>query len=152
MMNKITTAAAIKGKIALLKLETETFVIPEVTNKATPTGGVIKPITRFKDTITPKWTGSIPSWETTGINTGTIIMIAASVSRNIPIMKSSIFINNRTINGLVEIERIPSATSCGILSKVKLNPKIFDVATIIIIVAVMIPVLRKMLYKFFHLS
>ena len=42
------------GKLALLTLATETLPMPEAINKQTPTGGVVRPMIKFKTAITAK--------------------------------------------------------------------------------------------------
>ena len=61
-------------------------------NRTVSTGGVIIPTAKFIQIIIPKCTGSTPSWVTTGINKGAIIIIAAPPSRNIPKSSNSILI------------------------------------------------------------
>ena len=51
----------------------ETFPNPQATYKFIPTGGVNKPIAKFTIITTPKWIGSIPKVNATGINNGTNI-------------------------------------------------------------------------------
>ena len=58
--------------------------IPEATKRFSPNGGVWKPMASAQTTTMPTCTGSIPSMYMIGSSTGVRIMIAASVSMNMP--------------------------------------------------------------------
>ena len=53
------------------------------------TGGVCWPMPRLMVTISPKWTGSMPTALTSGMTTGTTRMIAAAECRNNPRIRNS---------------------------------------------------------------
>ena len=54
------------------------FATEQAVTKTLATGGVCWPIAKFKVTIIPKWTGSIPTALTNGITIGTVKIIAAT--------------------------------------------------------------------------
>ena len=49
------------GSSAQVSLPMDTLAIAEATNKHTPTGGVVRPMTRFSTHIRENWIGSMPS-------------------------------------------------------------------------------------------
>ena len=71
-----------------------TFPISDATNKHTPTGGVVSPITKFKTAINPKFIGSTPTSVTTFNKTGTKIKRADIVSKKHPANINIKLINN----------------------------------------------------------
>ena len=65
---------------------------------------------RFKVTIIPKWTGSIPTALTNGITIGTVKIIAATECKKKPIINKNIFkqksrkgIQTATVNRALDI-------------------------------------------------
>lgn len=64
-----------KGNPALLTAPMDTFPILDATKRHTPTGGVVKPIIKFKTAITAKWTGSTPTTRATFKRMGNNICI-----------------------------------------------------------------------------
>ena len=84
------------GKPALLTFAMETFPILEATNRQTPTGGVVKPMIKFKTAITAKCMGSTSTEIATFNKIGNSIKSAAMVSINVPTTISTIFINSNT--------------------------------------------------------
>lgn len=109
IMNNTTSKARKIWKTYLNVFSNGTFAILLPINKLMPNGGVTKPKLKFKQTIIPKWIGSIPNGRTIGNNNGTKINTAATVSINIPTMSRKILINSKIINGFVVQLEIASA-------------------------------------------
>ena len=84
---------------------------------------------RFKVTIIPKWTGSIPTALTNGITIGTVKIIAATECKKKPIINKNIFKIPKTAYLLLVNSIIDSATFWGICSMVKNSPNKTDAAT-----------------------
>ena len=84
-----------KMAVSFATLSTGTFATLLKTNKTVPNGGVNVPIIRLRIIITPKCTGSIPSFWMSGMKTGTKILIAATVSRKQPTMSNKMLMEKR---------------------------------------------------------
>jgi hypothetical protein len=80
-MNKASISTNKKGMTSLNRGPSLIFAIPQTTKRQRPIGGVRSPIIRLTTTISPKWSGLIPSWVTRGIRIGTIRIKAASQLR-----------------------------------------------------------------------
>jgi len=67
------------------------FVSPieQAMNKQTPTGGVVKPITRLSTKMTPKCSGSTPICFIKGSKTGVRIISDAVVSMKVPMISKT---------------------------------------------------------------
>ena len=63
------------------------WVTEEATYRLIATGGVIMPIASPTTMIRPKCTGSMPSWVTSGSNTGVRMIRALAVSMNTPVSR-----------------------------------------------------------------
>ena len=74
-------------------------VIPLVTNKFNPTGGVTIPISIFTTIMIPKWIGSIPSWIAIGKKIGVKINKIAVGSIKSPAIIRMILTINKNIKG-----------------------------------------------------
>ena len=133
--------------MALLICSKETFPIEEVTKRQIPTGGVDKPIIKFKTAITAKWIGSTPTDTDTFNNIGNKMTNAAIVSINVPTNSKSILIKRSIIYLLFVIDKKKLAICWGICSLAKIQPKTLAKPTRIIIDEVEIIVLIKILFK-----
>ncbi len=56
------------------------------TKRLRPTGGVIMPTEKLTKVMTPKWTGSTPTWAAIGCRSGDNTMMAEALSRKKPAM------------------------------------------------------------------
>ena len=90
-----------------------------------PTGGVVRPIIRFRMAIRAKWTGFMPTAVATGSSTGKVIRIAARLSMNMPTKVSTRLISRITRMRFVVMLRIAVATFCGMRSLVRMNANTF---------------------------
>ena len=84
-----------------------------------PTGGVSRPIIRFRIITRPKCTGSMPSLAMMGMKTGTRIVIAAIVSMKQPTNSRNTLASSRNTSGLSEIDstQLPIASvTCVVVS------------------------------------
>lgn len=109
--NKVTNASITKltiknGNPALLTLAMDTFPMLDEMNKHTPTGGVVKPMMRFKTAITAKWIGSISTEMASFSKMGNRISKAAMVSIKVPTKINKMLIIKSTIYLFVEIPKI----------------------------------------------
>lgn len=77
-------ATPIIGSAAMATFSIGRPVTPAMTKRHSPTGGVTKPTSTLKTTITPRCTGSIPSVLPIAISAGTVRISTPMVSRNIP--------------------------------------------------------------------
>ena len=105
------------------------FATEQAVTRTLATGGVCWPIAKFKVTIIPKWTGSIPTALTNGITIGTVKIIAATECKKKPIIKRNTLSIPKTAYLLFVKSIIDSATFCGICSIVKNSPSNTDAAT-----------------------
>ena len=83
---------------ALVTSQISALATEQAVTSTLATGGVCCPIAKFKVTIIPKWTGSIPTAFTRGITIGTVKIIAASDWRKKPIIYKNTFKIKRTAN------------------------------------------------------
>ena len=134
-----------KGSVAMLTLPIEIFPMPEVMNRHTPTGGVVKPMIRFSTAMTANWTGSTPTLIAILSNTGNSINKAAIVSINAPTKRRRIFIKSNRIYLLCVIFNIVSARYCGICSLAIIQAKRLAKPTRTISEAVVIEDLSRIL-------
>ena len=67
----------IKGAVAITHCSNLTPDTLDSTYSTIPTGGVSSPSIRFKITMMPRWTGSMPTFSAIGSSTGTRMVIAA---------------------------------------------------------------------------
>ena len=65
-------------------------VMPEVTNRLRPTGGVIMPISMLTTMMMPRWIGSMPSCIAIGNRIGARIKMIAEGSMKLPAISSMI--------------------------------------------------------------
>ncbi len=79
--------------------------------------------------ITPKWTGSMPMAVATGKSTGTMIVMAATVSMKHPTTRRIRLISNRIIQGRSDIVSRRPATVSGTRLDVRIHAKIDAAAT-----------------------
>ena len=84
-----------QGRIATVVLSMDNLAILDNTNSTMPSGGWSSPIMRFSVIITPKCTGSMPTFEFTGIDTGTRMLIEAIGSRKQPTTSSRTLVSNK---------------------------------------------------------
>ena len=78
----------------------------DTTYKTGPTGGVRFPIIKFRTTITPKCTGSIPNFSIIGKNIGANNIIEGVTVVIIPIKSSIQLAINRNTGGVIFAEAI----------------------------------------------
>ena len=79
------------GRIALYICSIVMFAVLAQINSDVPTGGVQRPIIRFRTRTTPRCTGSMPKEDISGIRNGTVIVITARASMNIPMIRNAMF-------------------------------------------------------------
>ena len=131
------------GKIARLRLSSDTLEVLLATNKLTPKGGVQKPIARLTVRMTPNNIGSTPSAVATGNRIGVMIMIEEIVSMNIPITRRSKLISNKMTIGLSDRLVMLIAKSLGIRASVINLPKAVAITTSTKIVPLVFALLAK---------
>jgi len=85
--NKTIKQAIISGITATDISFSETFAIPHPTNRFIPTGGVTRPIDKFRTITAPKCIGSIPKLNATGRNNGVKIKTALVASMKQPAIR-----------------------------------------------------------------
>ena len=73
---------ATHGSAAFTTFIIDIFATPAVTNKLSPTGGVIMPISIFTTIMMPRWIGSIPSAIAIGNTNGATMMSKPDGSMN----------------------------------------------------------------------
>ncbi len=84
---------------------------PAVTNRLSPTGGVIIPISMLTTMMMPRWIGSIPSWMAIGKTSGATITRSPDGSMNCPPISSRMLTTTRNITGPRPAASIASATA-----------------------------------------
>src|SRR3546814_14057775 len=84
MMTRKTSRIISHGKAARTTCRIGIPVIPEVTNRLSPTGGVIMPISMFTTMMMPRWIGSMPSFMAMGNRIGARIRMIAEGSMKLP--------------------------------------------------------------------
>jgi hypothetical protein len=109
--------AKIKGRMAREIRSSLIFPIAQAMNRHTPTGGVVRPITKLSTRMTPKCSGSTPVWIINGSKTGVRIMREAVVSINVPTMSKKIFTSRRMRMRLWVTLRIAAVTDWGTSSR-----------------------------------
>ncbi|MNC87338.1 hypothetical protein D3C83_30570 [compost metagenome] len=77
------------------------------------TGGVCWPMARFKVTMMPKCTGSMPTAVASGSTIGTTRMIAAAECRNMPMNRNSTLSSASTTHGSLLMPIMLCASFCG---------------------------------------
>ena len=100
--NNVAIIARYKGNIGFKILPILTLPILQPTKSTLPTGGVHKPIDKFKIIIIPKCKGDIPKDSATGKNIGVKISTAGVMSIKLPTINNVILIINNMINGFSE--------------------------------------------------
>ena len=75
----------------LVTSQISAFATEHAVTNTLATGGVCWPIAKFKVTIMPKCTGSIPTAFTNGITIGTVRIIAATECKKKPITNKNTF-------------------------------------------------------------
>src|SRR5450755_1453219 len=100
--------------------------------------------------ISPKCTPSMPSWCTTGINTGTRISMDAVGSRKQPTNSISRFASSKKTHGLCVNDKTQAAKESVTLVTVRSQPKIDAAATMNMTVAVVSMVSIDTLMSIFH--
>src|SRR5437867_1722469 len=138
------------GKMAMVVFSTERLATRASTNSTMPIGGCNKPIIRFSTMISPKCTGSIPSCCTTGMSTGTRMVIAATGSRKHPTNSISKLASSRNTHGLCVKANTHKATASVTLVAVNSQPKIDAAATMNNTTAVVSMVSIDTLTSIFH--
>ena len=114
VIKKITTiSTARNGSIAFAIASTRSPETADATNRTNPIGGVASPTVRLTLIIIAKWIGSIPKPTNIGHKIGPKIIIAGPASKNIPTIKSKIFIKNNNNKGLLVSVRINAANCSG---------------------------------------
>ena len=94
--SRTVTRGIRKGRVAVAQRSKGTFATRDNTYRTIPTGGVRRPIIRFRTMITPKWIGSTPRATTVGSNTGVRMVMAARVSIKKPTTKRMMLISIST--------------------------------------------------------
>ena len=141
--SKATIIAMKSGNNGLITLVMVVFATPTPINSMEPTGGVHRPILRFRIIMIPKCIGSIPSSITIGKKIGVKIRTAGVMSMNTP-TNSRIRLIMISITNLLSL--IPSNTSvtvCGISSNDITHDMDMDVAISNITIEVVATELRK---------
>jgi len=87
-----------------------------------PDGGEASPIDRFTTMMTPKNTGSIPSFLTRGNRTGAKMMIEGTVSITVPTSRSKRLTIKRNTHGLSLTPVNAFASWSGIFHLAKIQP------------------------------
>src|SRR3989339_2258589 len=113
MMNSAITSTIMNGNIALLSVESFSFVILQATKRQAPTGGVINAILSDNTMTIPKWIGLIPIPTAIGCKIGPRIISAAAISMNMPTTSMSRIINRRITAGLPVAAKRKSAIIWG---------------------------------------
>ena len=111
-----------KGSPALLTFPIEVLPMLDATNKHTPTGGVVRPMIKFRTAITVKCIGSTSTSIATFSKIGNKINKAAIVSMKVPTNISKRLINKSTAYLFVVQRSICSEIPCGICSVMSMNP------------------------------
>ena len=91
-----------RGKSGFRTLEMLVPAIPHPTKRTVPTGGVHKPMLRFKTIMIPKWIGSTPNCVTTGRKIGVKINTAGVISIKIPTQRRKKLMSKRMMIRLLE--------------------------------------------------
>jgi TRAP-type uncharacterized transport system fused permease subunit len=97
---------------------TDMPVMPAVTNRFSPTGGVTIPISRFTVMMMPRCTGSMPSLVAIGNRIGARIRMMPVGSMKQPAISSRTLTTIRNTHGCMPQPMIASAMTCGIRSVV----------------------------------
>ena len=85
------------------------------TNCTGPSGGVLSPMPRFRIMMTPKCTGSIPKFTTTGRKIGVVMMMSGAMSMKVPSTSRTMLIIRRMVRGSWLIAPIRSTVICATL-------------------------------------
>ena len=93
--NKATNIIAKYGNMYLITLSIVTPPTRHPVKRIVPTGGVIVPIDKLKQSKIPKWIASIPSDLQIGKRIGVNISIAGVTSINVPTTSNKTFIKRR---------------------------------------------------------
>ena len=94
-------------------------VMPDVTNRLSPIGGVIMPISMLTTMMMPRCTGSTPSSMAIGNTTGATISRRPEGSMNCPPISSRMFTAIRKVNQSKPAPSIMSVIACGMRSAVR---------------------------------
>ena len=113
---------SVKGTTLTTICSTVMPLMPEATNRFSPSGGVWNPMESAQMTTIPTWVGSAPSMYMIGISTGTRIMMAASVSMNMPTKSSSTIRKSHTTSRLSVMPSSCAASCAGISSSTSTRP------------------------------
>ena len=120
--------AANKGNRGLITFSMDVFATPTPTNSTEPTGGVHRPMQRFKIIMMPKCTGSIPNFVTMGKNIGVNMSTAGVMSIKIPTISKIIFMMSNRAILLSVTDNSPELISCGICSKESAHDMLIEAA------------------------
>ena len=114
---KLVTTAADEDRVVEWQLTASTLpnwvrqpVIAHTVYRTAPTGGVSVPIVRFRTTITPICTGSIPKWFAMPTRMGAARIMIAAPSTIIPISSRATLRQSMMTMGLLLIELSSSIT------------------------------------------
>ncbi len=94
-MNRLSSSTNKKGKAFLAIFSRGIPVMPDVTNRHTPKGGVRVPMQILMHTIMPKCSGSTPSLRISGNRIGVKITCAAMLSKKQPTISSRMLMRKR---------------------------------------------------------
>ena len=142
MSTSIITAN--KGNNGLITLVTGTLATPLPTNNKVPTGGVHRPMHKFKTMIIPNCTGCMPKVIATGRKIGVKIRTAGVISIKVPTISKIIFIIRKMTMGLLTLSNSVEVNICGIPSKENNHDMAIEVEIKNITTAVVLALLSKM--------
>ena len=108
--------ATYSGRIGFIISLIDTFPILHPTNKTLPTGGVHRPIDKFKIIIIPKCKGDMFSISAMGKNMGVNISTAGVTSMNVPTTSKIRFIIRSIMIAFSDTDRSELLIACGISS------------------------------------
>ena len=94
-----------------------------VTNRTTPTGGVIMPMVRLTARMIPKWIGSTPTDVARGSSSGVKMTRALIVSMNVPTKSRIRLMMSSIMNQPGFRDAMAAVTCCGMPSTVSSHEK-----------------------------
>jgi hypothetical protein len=116
----------------------ETLPTAQATNSTGPTGGVMVPMPRFRISMTPKCTGSMPMALATGRKIGVPIMMSGAMSMKVPSSSRTRLIRSSVRSGSSVMPRISATVCAGTCKSAISQPK--DVA--VPMISMTMPVVR----------
>jgi len=149
-MSRTAISAPINFMAFLDMTSSDSPVIPQLTKRHTPTGGVAMPMAKFKTMMKPKCSGSMPNPCAMGASIGASRIIAAPDSINMPTTRRKTFTSKRNKRGLSVTERKMLARRRGIMLAAITQAKTLAVDMMNNTVAVVMPLSSKMRGKSRH--